>query len=140
MSAGTRQCQRQCPRRRLHARKVIDSSPIQDWHLVIPELDLAVSQHWRDVGSCADNGLRSGFVRLVPPDASHLVLTHRPDLDLHICEAIPRRGDFGFLGLIGSRTKGGRPGDRDVAGRASPRRSRTEVRYVDAVRSGHIHS
>ena len=34
-----------------------------------------------------------------------LVLTHRHDLDLRITEAILKRGDFGFLGLIGSRTK-----------------------------------
>jgi xanthine dehydrogenase accessory factor len=33
------------------------------------------------------------------------VLTHRHDLDLAITEAVLRRGDFGFLGLIGSKTK-----------------------------------
>ena len=33
------------------------------------------------------------------------MLTHQHDLDLRITEAILRRGDFGFLGLIGSRTK-----------------------------------
>jgi xanthine dehydrogenase accessory factor len=44
-------------------------------------------------------------VRLAPPGAFYLVLTHRHDLDLRITEAILRRGDFGFLGLIGSRTK-----------------------------------
>lgn len=40
-----------------------------------------------------------------PPDAWYLVLTHRHDLDLRIVEAILRRGDFAFLGLIGSMTK-----------------------------------
>lgn len=35
----------------------------------------------------------------------YLVLTHSHDLDLRIAEAILRRGDFGYLGLIGSRTK-----------------------------------
>ena len=39
------------------------------------------------------------------PGDSYLVLTHRHDLDLRITEAILRRGDFGFLGLIGSQTK-----------------------------------
>ena len=39
------------------------------------------------------------------PGAFYLVLTHQHDLDLRITEAILRRGDFGFLGLIGSRTK-----------------------------------
>ena len=33
------------------------------------------------------------------------MLTHRHDLDLRITEAILARGDFGFLGLIGSKTK-----------------------------------
>ncbi len=37
--------------------------------------------------------------------AFFLVLTHRHDLDERITEAILRRGDFGFLGLIGSLTK-----------------------------------
>ncbi len=40
-----------------------------------------------------------------PPGAFFLVLTHQHDLDLRITEAILKRGDFGFLGLIGSRTK-----------------------------------
>ncbi len=40
-----------------------------------------------------------------PPGAFFLVLTHRHDLDLRICEAILRRGDFAYLGLIGSKTK-----------------------------------
>ncbi len=39
------------------------------------------------------------------PDTWYLVLTHRHDLDLRIVEAILRRGDFAFLGLIGSMTK-----------------------------------
>jgi xanthine dehydrogenase accessory factor len=44
-------------------------------------------------------------VRLAPPGAFYLVLTHRHDLDLALTEGILRRGDFGFLGLIGSATK-----------------------------------
>ena len=44
-------------------------------------------------------------VRLAPPGAFYLVLTHEHDLDLRITEAILRRGDFGYLGLIGSKTK-----------------------------------
>jgi xanthine dehydrogenase accessory factor len=39
------------------------------------------------------------------PGGFYLVLTHSHDLDLRITEAILRRGDFGYLGLIGSRTK-----------------------------------
>jgi xanthine dehydrogenase accessory factor len=44
-------------------------------------------------------------VPLAPAGAFYLVLTHSHDLDLAITEAILKRGDFGFLGLIGSRTK-----------------------------------
>jgi xanthine dehydrogenase accessory factor len=44
-------------------------------------------------------------VRLAPPQAFYLVLTHQHDLDMRIAEAVLRRGDFGFLGLIGSKTK-----------------------------------
>jgi xanthine dehydrogenase accessory factor len=44
-------------------------------------------------------------VQLAPPGAFFLVLTHEHDLDLRITEVILRRGDFGFLGLIGSATK-----------------------------------
>lgn len=40
-----------------------------------------------------------------PPGAIHLVLTHRHDLDLRIIEAVLRRGDSLFAGLIGSQTK-----------------------------------
>ncbi len=44
-------------------------------------------------------------VRHAPSGAFYLVLTHQHDLDLRITEAILRRGDFGYLGLIGSKTK-----------------------------------
>ena len=44
-------------------------------------------------------------VDAAPANACYLVLTHRHDLDLRIAEAILRRGDFRYLGLIGSRTK-----------------------------------
>jgi len=46
-----------------------------------------------------------GEVRAAPPGAFYLVLTHQHDLDLRIAEAILKRGDFGFFGLIGSKTK-----------------------------------
>ena len=44
-------------------------------------------------------------VRGAPPGAFYLVLTHEHALDLRIAEAILRRGDFAFFGLIGSKTK-----------------------------------
>ena len=44
-------------------------------------------------------------VRIAPPGAFFLVLTHRHDLDLRLTEAILKRGDFAFFGLIGSKTK-----------------------------------
>jgi xanthine dehydrogenase accessory factor len=40
-----------------------------------------------------------------PPDTVFLVMTHSHPLDEAICEAILRRGDFAYLGLIGSATK-----------------------------------
>jgi xanthine dehydrogenase accessory factor len=39
------------------------------------------------------------------PGSCFLVLTHSHDLDLRITEAVLRRGDFAYLGLIGSKTK-----------------------------------
>ena len=46
-----------------------------------------------------------GEVAIAPPGAFYLVLTHNHDLDLRITDAILRRGDFAYLGLIGSETK-----------------------------------
>ncbi len=44
-------------------------------------------------------------VENAPVGAFFLVLTHEHALDLRITEAILRRGDFAFCGLIGSKTK-----------------------------------
>ena len=44
-------------------------------------------------------------VATAPAGAFYLVLTHSHDLDLAISQAILQRGDFGWFGLIGSRTK-----------------------------------
>ncbi|MDP1647248.1 MAG: xanthine dehydrogenase accessory protein XdhC [Rubrivivax sp.] len=44
-------------------------------------------------------------VALAPPGAYYAVLTHSHDLDLAITQAILQRGDFGWFGLIGSKTK-----------------------------------
>jgi len=44
-------------------------------------------------------------VRHAPPGAFYLVMTHSHALDLAIVEAILKRGDAGFVGLIGSQTK-----------------------------------
>ena len=44
-------------------------------------------------------------VQQAPAGAFYLVVTHQHALDLRITEAILRRGDFGYLGLIGSATK-----------------------------------
>lgn len=44
-------------------------------------------------------------VAVAPPGAFVLVLTHSHDLDLAITQAVLQRGDFGFFGLIGSKTK-----------------------------------
>lgn len=44
-------------------------------------------------------------VEVAPAGAAFLVLTHSHALDFAICEAALRRGDFAYLGLIGSATK-----------------------------------
>lgn len=44
-------------------------------------------------------------VATAAPGTLFVVLTHRHDLDLKIVEAILARGDFAWLGLIGSTTK-----------------------------------
>jgi len=44
-------------------------------------------------------------VDAVPPGASYLVMTHSHALDQRLCEAILRRADRGWFGLIGSKTK-----------------------------------
>jgi xanthine dehydrogenase accessory factor len=40
-----------------------------------------------------------------PPGTIFLVMTHSHPLDEAVCEAVLRRGDFAYLGLIGSETK-----------------------------------
>lgn len=40
-----------------------------------------------------------------PTGAAHLVMTHSHRMDEDICTAVLKRGDFAFLGLIGSGTK-----------------------------------
>lgn len=40
-----------------------------------------------------------------PPKAEHLILTFSHSLDLELCHRLLLRGDFDFLGLIGSATK-----------------------------------
>jgi xanthine dehydrogenase accessory protein XdhC len=44
-------------------------------------------------------------VGAAPAGAAYLVLTHSHALDAMICAAVLQRGDFAYLGLIGSRTK-----------------------------------
>lgn len=44
-------------------------------------------------------------VENAPPGTLFLVLTHSHQLDLDICDRVLARGDFAFLGLIGSATK-----------------------------------
>jgi xanthine dehydrogenase accessory factor len=44
-------------------------------------------------------------VEAAPAGAAYLVLTHSHALDSMLCAAALQRGDFAYLGLIGSRTK-----------------------------------
>ena len=50
-------------------------------------------------------GAPAPLVAGAPPDTFYLVMTHSHDTDFEICEQVLRRGDFGFLGLIGSGSK-----------------------------------
>jgi xanthine dehydrogenase accessory factor len=44
-------------------------------------------------------------VQHAPPQAFYVVMTHSHDLDLAISQAILKRADFAYFGLIGSQTK-----------------------------------
>ena len=44
-------------------------------------------------------------VAALPANSYFLVLTHSHPLDYEICRAVLARGDFAYLGLIGSRSK-----------------------------------
>lgn len=44
-------------------------------------------------------------VAAAPAGAAYLVLTHSHALDFELCAAVLERGDFAYLGLIGSKTK-----------------------------------
>lgn len=44
-------------------------------------------------------------IAAMPPGAYYLVMTHDHPLDFEICAAALERGDFAYVGLIGSRTK-----------------------------------
>jgi xanthine dehydrogenase accessory factor/xanthine dehydrogenase large subunit len=46
-----------------------------------------------------------GEAARAPAAAAHLVLTHSHALDFEICASVLERGDFAYLGLIGSATK-----------------------------------
>lgn len=44
-------------------------------------------------------------VDLMPPDSYFVVMTHHHPRDLELCEAILKRGDYRYFGVIGSQTK-----------------------------------
>ena len=45
------------------------------------------------------------YVARLPADSYFVVMTHHHPLDLAICEAILRRDDYRYAGVIGSQTK-----------------------------------
>ena len=59
-----------------------------------------------------------------PADTVFLVMTHSHPLDEAICDAVLRRGDFAYLGLIGSNTKRARFVKRLGGGRHSAQGAR----------------
>ncbi len=46
-----------------------------------------------------------GAIAAAPPGAFYVVMSHSHALDFEICAAVLQRGDFAYLGLIGSRSK-----------------------------------
>lgn len=44
-------------------------------------------------------------VNAMPPDGYFIVMTHHHPRDLELCQAILRRGDYRYFGVIGSATK-----------------------------------
>ena len=78
---------------------------------------LPLRVHWIDSREGVLNGeippgiepVRAGRpldeVAAAPAGAAYLVLTHSHALDFEICAAVLERGDFAYLGLIGSATK-----------------------------------
>lgn len=45
------------------------------------------------------------YVQQLPPESYFVVMTHHHPLDLALCEAILRRNDYRYAGVIGSSTK-----------------------------------
>jgi xanthine dehydrogenase accessory factor len=67
--------------------------------------DLPVDRQ-RDVRILADEPAQ--VCPLAPAGAWHLVMTHCHEQDYRVCEALFEGHDFGFLGMIGSKTKAAR--------------------------------
>jgi xanthine dehydrogenase accessory factor len=91
------------------ARALAPFNVIVDW---IDEREEEFPQEFFEYGGLWPDHIRKvcvdaveGEVRNAPAGAYYLVLTHQHDLDMRISEAILKRGDFGFFGLIGSATK-----------------------------------
>src|SRR5882724_6039604 len=59
---------------------------------------------WPESIRCLPADASEGEVALAPPGTFYLVLTHDHALDFRITEAVLRRDDVGFVGLIGSRS------------------------------------
>ena len=55
--------------------------------------------------TCIETAQPAREVAALPPCAYYLVMTHSHPLDYEICEAVLERGDFDYLGLIGSVSK-----------------------------------
>ena len=67
---------------------------------------------------CTDSPVEE--VSAAPPTARHIVMTHDHALDYAICRAVLARGDFLWLGLIGSKSKAARFRSRLLREGAAP--------------------
>ncbi len=71
----------------------------------IDSRDAAFAPEAEAVARCIVSDAPEAEVGTLPPECAAVVMTHSHALDLEIVHAWLRRGDFRFLGLIGSRTK-----------------------------------
>jgi xanthine dehydrogenase accessory factor len=86
-------------------------------------VDIEVTRFADDLGDNVQKLLAKAPEKVAfsaPQDAVHLVMTHSHSLDEAICLQLLMRGDFAYLGLIGSKSKRARFAKRLAAAGVSP--------------------
>src|SRR5262249_268326 len=80
---------------------------LADLPFAIPWLDTATAPFPQALpaGVVTLPGDPAGLAAAAPAGALHVVMTYAHPLDLAVCASLLARGDFAYLGLIGSATK-----------------------------------